>query len=71
MFQELDDLGDLLFDAVVARHIVEGGPGTFGRIGLSFASANRHDAAQLPLRSALHPEEETDEEQHRKQYRED
>ena len=71
VLQELDDLGDLLFDAFVTRHVVEGGPGALGRVGLGLASADRHDVPQLPLGSALHPEEEPDEQQHREQDRED
>ena len=37
--EEVDDLTDLLFDALVAGHVVEGRPRAFGRVHLGPASA--------------------------------
>ena len=59
--QEVDDLLDVLLDAVVAGHVGEGRAGTLGGVGLGLGAADRHDPAHLALRPALHEPEEGDE----------
>jgi hypothetical protein len=66
--QEVDDLGDLLLDALVAGDVVEGGAGPLGVVGLGLRLADRHDAAHLALRPALHPDEEADDHRATKVY---
>jgi hypothetical protein len=69
VLQEVDDLGDVLLDALVAGHVGEGRARTFRRVGLGLAAADGHDAAHLALGPALHPHEEADEQGHRQQQR--
>ena len=65
--QEVDDLGDLLLDAVVAGDVVERGRRPVGVVGLGLALADRHHVAHLALRASLHPDEEPDDQQHRQE----
>ena len=65
--QEVDDLGDLLLDALVAGDVGERGRRLVGVVGLGPALADRHDVAHLALGPALHPDEEADDQQERQQ----
>ncbi len=47
--QEVDDLADLDLDALVAGHVGEGGPGSFGRVEPGPGPADRHDPRHLAL----------------------
>ncbi len=60
--QEVDDLGDLDLDALVAGHVGEGGPRPLGRVEAGPGAADRHDPAHLALGPATDPEEDPDEE---------
>ena len=42
--EEVDDLADLLFDALIAGDVVEGRPGSFCRVDLGPGASYRHDA---------------------------
>ena len=63
--QEVDDLGDLLLDAFVAGDVGERGRRLVGRVGLGLALADRHHVAHLAGGTALHPDEEADDQEHR------
>jgi hypothetical protein len=69
--QEVDHLGDLLLDAVVAGDVVERGRRFVGRVVLGLALSDRHHVAHLALCPALHPDEEADDQQHRQHEAED
>ena len=45
--QEVDDLADLLLDAGVAGHVLEGGRGAVAAEGLGLGAADRHDPRHL------------------------
>ena len=65
--QEVDHFGDLLLDALVAGDVGERGAGLVGLVGLRPAAADGHDVAHLPLRPAVHPHQEADDEQERQE----
>ncbi len=69
--EEVDDFADLLFDALIAGHVVEGRTWAFGRVDLGLGAPDRHDAGHLPLGPAAHPDEEADDQGDRKQVEED
>ncbi len=62
--EEVDHLGDLLLHPGVAGDVVEGGRRLVGVVGLGLAAPDGHHAAHLALRAALHPDEESDDQQH-------
>ena len=65
--QEVDHLGDLLLDALVAGDVGERGGRLVLRVGLGPAAPDGHHVAHLAGRPALHPHEEADDQQHRQQ----
>ncbi len=65
VLQEVDHLGDLQLDAVVAGDVVEGRAGALGGVGLGLRAADRHDPAHLVLGPAAHPPEEADDQDDR------
>ncbi|HET7719854.1 MAG TPA: hypothetical protein VFK43_07805, partial [Acidimicrobiales bacterium] len=67
LLEEVDDLGDLLLDALVAGDVGERGRGLVGAVGLGPAAADRHDVAHLAGGATLHPDEEADDQQDRQQ----
>ena len=58
VLQEVDDLGDLLLDALVAGDVGERRARALGRVRLRLRPPDGHDAAHLRRRPALHPDEE-------------
>ncbi len=65
VLEEVDDLGDLLLDAVVAGDVGEGRARPLGGVGLGPRAADGHDPAHLALRPTLHPPEEADDQDDR------
>src|SRR5439155_2323348 len=60
--EEVDDLGDLLFDPGVAGHVVERGLGFLGRVRLGARASDGHQPGHLALGPPAHPPQEADEE---------
>ena len=60
--QEVDDLGDLDLDALVAGDVGEGRPGSFGGVEPGPGPADGHDPRHLALGAPGYPEEDPDEE---------
>ena len=58
--EEVDHLGDLELDAVVAGHVGERGSRPLGRIHLGLRTPDRHDAAHLALGPSGQPDEQQD-----------
>ena len=69
--EEVDDFADLLFDALIAGHVIEGRAGALGRVHLGPGAPDRHDAGHLALGTAAHPDEEADDQQDGEQVDED
>ena len=67
LLEEVDDLTDLLLDALVSGDIGERGGRPLAGVRLGLAPADGHDAAHLALGPTLHPDEEADEEGDRQQ----
>ena len=67
--QEVDDLLDLQLHAVVTGDVGERGRRLVGLVRLRLAAPDRHDVPGLTHRAALHPHEETDDQQERQQDR--
>ncbi len=71
VLQEVDHLGDLLLDPLVAGDVGEGRARALGRVGLRPRAADRHDPAHLALGPAAHPPEEAHDEDERAEDRQE